>query len=53
MMHVGHLDDHSSPLAVASFSPFPTRSSDNESLRLARLITDLTNAINQQPPSQP
>ena len=49
-MHVTHLDDQSSPLAVSSASPFRLRSGEASSLRLPRLAAELSNGINQQTP---
>ena len=49
-MHVTHLDDQSSPLAVSSASPSATRSGETLSWRLARLAADSSNGINQQTP---
>ena len=42
-MHVSHLDDHPSPLAAVAAPPFPPRSCESLSLRVTRLIADLTN----------
>ena len=51
-MHVTHLDDQASPLAVSSAPPFPSaRSGETSSLRLAPLAADLSNGIPQQTPS--
>jgi hypothetical protein len=50
-MHVTHLDDHASPLAVATVPPF--RHKEWRKLwpvRLARPIADLSNGTIQQPP---
>ena len=52
-MHVTHLSDQSSPLAVSSAPPFRSRSDETSSLRLARLAADLSNGINQHAPGSP
>ncbi len=49
-MHVTHLDNQSSTLAVSSASPFRTRSGETSSSRVARLAADLSNGIIQQTP---
>jgi hypothetical protein len=50
-MHVTHLDDHASPLAVATVPPFRHKEWRKPwPSRLARLIADLSNGIIQQPP---
>jgi hypothetical protein len=51
-MHVSQLYDHPSPLAVASAPPFRHKEQRKRTLlRVMRLIADLTNHSNQQPPS--
>ncbi len=51
-MHVGQLDDLASPLAAVDAPPFRHQGvAKPRPLRLARLIAELTNAIDQQPPS--
>ena len=50
-MHVTHLNDQSSPLAVSSVPPFPHKEWRIPFWRLARHAADLSNGSIQQTPS--